>query len=149
MPGDKIVATRVDATGPEFGDVVVYKDPDNWLPSAGGEGQLIHRVIGVPGDKVACCDRHGHVSVNGRTISEPYLADDRAAPCDAPLLAPPPATCHWTAGPVPDGQLFVMGDNREFSADSRMHMCLGGQGSCASSPWVPIDLVRGIVELRR
>jgi signal peptidase I len=81
---------------PKLGDIIVFhfpRDPDQ---------EYIKRVIGVPGDDVNI--QGGKVYVNGREINEPYIA------------APPAYTdSHWD---VPEGQLFVLGDNRNNSSDS-------------------------------
>ncbi len=133
----------------ERGDVVVFKDPGGWLdptvapvrtpfaqrvvdvltfvgvlPQDAGE-HLIKRVIGLPGDTVVCCDDAGRVTVNGEAIEETYL---------------PPATEPSTMDfdvTVPEGRLWVMGDNRGFSQDSRYHQDLEGGGSVSE------DLVVG------
>jgi signal peptidase I len=83
---------------------------------APGEKDFIKRVIGLPGDTVACCT-NGHVTVNGVELNEPYLFEDD----------------HQQFGPtvVPKGKLFVMGDHRSRSSDSR-----------ANGP-VPVDKVVG------
>lgn len=155
MSGDRVVATEVDASGPRVGDVVVFTNPDRWLGLTGnaGEGNLVHRVLGTPGDTVTCCGPDGRIAVNGEPIDEPYLGPDPGA-CNAPIFdwATQPGSarrgaCDWTIGPVPDGMLFVLGDNRGHAADSRFHICSPDEDPCSESPWVPIDLVRGIVEL--
>jgi len=72
------------------------------------DSDFIKRVIGVPGDVVACCV-NGHVTVNGTELIEPYLNHDGTSMFDfAPVTVPP-------------GMLWVMGDNRAHSADSRVH----------------------------
>jgi signal peptidase I len=118
----------------ERGDVVVFSDPNGWLgprPDTGidsaasavrqalefvgilpesAEGHLIKRVIGVGGDRVACCDEQGRVTVNGVALDEAsYLH-----PGDAPSLQEFSVT-------VPPGQLWVMGDHRSDSGDSRVN----------------------------
>ncbi len=77
------------------GDVIVFHYPRN--PSE----DYIKRVIGLPGDTVSV--ENGQVSVNGLVLEEPYIA------------SPPQYTSSWT---VPDGQIFVLGDNRNQSSDS-------------------------------
>ncbi|WP_051944759.1 signal peptidase I [Streptacidiphilus rugosus] len=123
---------------PKRGDVVVFNDPSNWLkndpvPKSGAvlgavkntftflgllpsDRDLIKRVIGVPGDTVACCDSHGRILVNGKPIDEPYLY-----PGNPPSRIPFKVT-------VPAGELWVMGDHRDISADSRFHMNEPGGG---------------------
>jgi signal peptidase I len=79
------------------------------LVGARGEKDFIKRVIGVPGDIVACCDPQGRVTINGQAVDEPYvyLSDDTQ-----PQASFDPVT-------VPEGRLFVMGDHRDGSSDSR------------------------------
>jgi signal peptidase I len=79
----------------ERGDIIVFHFPLD------PEQELIKRVIGLPGDKISV--QNGAVSVNGQVLSEPYIA------------AAPAYSGDWI---VPDGQLFVLGDNRNDSSDS-------------------------------
>ncbi|MGF1428565.1 signal peptidase I [Kitasatospora sp. LaBMicrA B282] len=151
--GDRVLVDKFTpwfGATPQRGDVVVFKDPGGWLegsPSADRSGpvgraiknafsfvgllpssneqDLIKRVIGVGGDTVACCDAQGRVTVNGTPIDEPYLA-----PGNPPSRIPFQVT-------VPPGHLWVMGDHRDLSADSRYHMNGPGQGT------VPVDDVIG------
>lgn len=88
-----------------------------------GEEDFIKRVIGVPGDTVQCCDAKGRVQVNGVALDEPYVFED-----DHKAFLPVK---------VPPGRLWVMGDHRQFSADSRAHTLEPGGGT------VPADKVIG------
>ncbi len=102
-------------------------------------GHLVKRVIGLPGDVIKCCDEQGRISVNGVPLDEPYLKN--GAQCNGPMIG-----CHWTAGPVPEGRMFVMGDHRDASGDSTVHLCRPDtQGCDPKAGFVPLDLVVGRV----
>lgn len=98
QPGDKMF----DTLGPNVrrGDIIVFTRP-------GGSERYDKRLIGLPGDHVACCDAQGRVTVNGHPLDETYI--DRDGP---PALAP----FSVTLGP---GQMWVLGDHRRDSLDSR------------------------------
>jgi signal peptidase I len=114
------------------GDVVVFADPGTWLPDTTtrsnpvrrvlefigvapdpAEGDLVKRVIGIGGDTVACCDPQGRVTVNDQPLDETYLY-----PGDSPGDAPVGCSGEFEAS-VPAGYLWVMGDHRSVSEDSR------------------------------
>jgi signal peptidase I len=118
----------------ERGDIIVFDDPGNWLNAAESThpsnpvsrglefvglypagGHLVKRVIGVGGDKVRCCDKFGRITVNGVPLDEHSYLDGNDAPSDTRFNVT-----------VPPDHLWVMGDNRNDSADSRSH--LGGPG---------------------
>lgn len=149
--GDNVLVSRLTPTVTDVsrGDVVVFQDDLTWLAppreSAGwkktledalifvglrpahGDQHLIKRVIGLGGDHVQCCDDQGLLQINGVSVDEPYLApgsDNALQPFDIV---------------VPDGKLWVMGDNRNNSADSRAHM------SEPSEPFVDEDSLIGRV----
>ena len=94
------------------------------LPPDAGE-HLIKRVIGLPGDRVACCDAAGRIEVNSSPIVEPYLKPGSV-----------PSEFGFDVV-VPPERLWVMGDNRQNSQDSRAHLGEPGGGM------VPIDDVVG------
>ncbi|MBD2893266.1 Signal peptidase I [Actinomadura sp. RB99] len=111
---------------PKRGDVVVFSMP-SWL--GGRAAPQVKRVVAIPGDRISCCSRDGRVMLNGAALDEPYLAE---------------GTRESTFGPVsvPAGRLWLMGDNRGSSADSRYHLGDGGQGT------VPASAVVGVAVLK-
>jgi len=133
------------------GDIVVFRDPNNWLPenledssnSIASKAKsllvtvgvlpnpakqyLVKRVIGVAGDRVLCCTASGKLSINGTEVTEPYIYGG-----DAPSDMKFDVT-------VPEGKLWVMGDHRGASADSRYHQ------EDINSGFVPLKSVSGRV----
>jgi signal peptidase I len=147
---DRILVQKVSYWGPgapRRGDVVVFDDPGGWLEPEESlrpqnpltsvlelfglyptGGHLVKRVIAVGGDTVACCDEEGRVTVNDVALEEQgYLAAGSR-----------PSVVSFRQD-VPDGYLWVMGDNRAQSADSRSHLGDPGGG------FVPVDNVVGKV----
>jgi signal peptidase I len=152
VQGDRVLVTKL-APGPldvHRGDAVVFKDPGGWLPPVvpteqsalrdritqvltyvgllpqdSGE-HLIKRVVGLPGDHVQSDGEGGPVTVNGVPLDEPYLRPGSV-----------PSEVQFDVV-VADGSVWVMGDNRQNSQDSRYHMGDAGGGS------VPLDNVVGV-----
>jgi signal peptidase I len=133
LVGDRVVVQKL--TDFQRGDVVVFSDPGGWLdggpadpapwdkalefiglPTKSTPGHLIKRVIGMPGDKVVCCTSKGRISVNGQSLNESgYLYAD---PDDVQVN---PSDVRFEVV-VPKDRIFVMGDHRDLSADSRCHL---------------------------
>ena len=139
--GDRVLVNRAvfNVRDIERGDVVVFDGSGSFVPPqvapdrdsitsalvwvgqsfglvAPDSTDFIKRVIGTGGDRVTCCDAQGQLTVNGAPLVEDYLF-----PGDAPSLQPFDVE-------VPDGMLWVMGDHRSASADSRSHMGDPGGG---------------------
>jgi signal peptidase I len=153
LVGDRVVVEKL--TDAHRGDVIVFEDPGDWLgPEESGEkrgavgrffelvgllpdsshGHLVKRLIGMPGDKVECCDDKGRVKVNGKPLDEKsYLY-----PGDAPSQIEFKVT-------VPAGRVFVMGDHRSQSGDSRVHLSDVGPdgGDPGDAAFVPMDKITG------
>jgi signal peptidase I len=150
-PGDRIVVRKFGDF--KRGDVVVFKDKLGWLmPSTvqppwyqsalqfvglmptDGEQFLVKRVIGLAGDRVTCCDVQGRIEINGYPLDESEylyrnpdgsLVEASAKPFD--LL-------------VPAGHVFVLGDHRNMSSDSRYHLCDGSE----TTPYLGFPAVESI-----
>lgn len=131
------------------GDVIVFQDTKGWLgepapqpanpvretlefvglmPNS-SEQHLVKRIIGMPGDRVECCSADGRLTVNGEPVEEPYLHPG-SVPSDMPFDVT-----------VPEGHLWVMGDHRDASADSRVHQDGPGDG------FISLDDVTGRAEV--
>jgi signal peptidase I len=148
--GDRVLVNRMvyRFRDIERGDVVVFDGSGSFVPAqvtpdrdpitgalvwvgqsfglvAPDSTDFIKRVIGVGGDRVTCCDEQGRILVNGEPLEEDYLF-----PGDAPSLQPFDVE-------VPEGKLWVMGDHRSASADSRVYLGNPGGG------FVPEDAVVG------
>jgi signal peptidase I len=149
--GDRVMVNKLAYTLGDIqrGDIIVFNGVDSWDPeievadtgnpisraarsvagvfgfAGASEKDYIKRVIGLPGDRVKCCDKDGRLTVNGVPIDEPYLFKGNK-PSNDPFDIR-----------VPDGRLWVMGDHRAASSDSRAHIGDPGGGA------IPVDSVVG------
>ena len=133
------------------GDVVVFRDPDNWLPEIvdydtnkyvakaksalvavgvlpnPAKQYLVKRVVGVAGDHIVCCTKSGNLTINDVEVTEPYI-----------YAGNKPSDMKFDVT-VPEGKIWVMGDHRGASADSRYHQEDINKG------FVPLSRVTGRV----
>ena len=151
---DRVAVNKIPfiARSIKRGDVVVFRDPANWLPQPMEEATgnsiiskakdvlvfsgvlpnpakqfLVKRVIGVAGDKIICCDKAGGLTINGKKTNEPYIfAGNKPSELDFNVT-------------VPEGKIWVMGDHRGASADSRYHQ------DDVNNGMVPVSKITGRV----
>jgi len=133
------------------GDVVVFRDPDDWLPEIidydtnkfvskaksalvavgvlpnPAKQYLVKRVVGVEGDHIVCCTKGGNLTINDVEVTEPYI-----------YAGNKPSEMKFDVT-VPKGKLWVMGDHRGASADSRYHQEDINKG------FIPVSRVTGRV----
>lgn len=152
LKNDRIIVSKISTkmTGVHRGDVVVFHDPGGWLgmgfpdpydtkvgrilqfvgivPSNTGN-DLVKRVIAVGNDTVECCSDDGRIIINGKPIDEKYIKEGSSTDQVTFKVL------------VPSGSVFVMGDNRGNSEDSRFHLDL-------NNGMVPLDQIIGRVSLR-
>lgn len=113
--GDRVLVNKLAyrfGAEPRRGDVVVF-DGSGYF----GNADYVKRVVGVGGDRVVCCDKEGRIKVNGRSVDESTFLHPGDSPSTVPFTAV-----------VPDGTLFVLGDHRSDSSDSRDHLGSPGGG---------------------
>ncbi|MGW3728047.1 signal peptidase I [Streptomyces sp. F001] len=113
--GDRVLVNKLAyrfGAEPRRGDVVVFDGTGHF-----GNADYIKRVVGVGGDRVVCCDKEGRLQVNGRSVDESTFLypGDSASTVAFDVV-------------VPDGTLFVLGDHRSASSDSRDHLGSPGGG---------------------
>ena len=155
--GDRVLVDKLvyDFGDPEPGEVVVFKRPStwnqsefqsnrssngfvSWLQDVGAafglaspdEDDVVKRIVAVGGQRVECCDDKNRVKVDGKAIDEPYVYWTPAAE---------PRQASFAPITVPKGMMFVLGDNRNNSSDSRY------QGGGGRNGLVPVDNVIGKV----
>jgi signal peptidase I len=135
--GDRVLVNKVPYWfgEPEPGDIVVFKGPDTWTPEVSvadptnwftgsllwlgravgvappSEDDFVKRVLATEGQTVQCCDAEGRVTVDGQPLDEPYIFEN--TPLESRAFGPVT---------VPEGRLWVMGDHRSASADSKAHI---------------------------
>ncbi|MCB5169870.1 signal peptidase I [Streptomyces bambusae] len=115
-PGDRVLAQRIDGSEVRRGDVVIFTD------AVWSNAPMVKRVVGIGGDVVSCCGKGGRLTVNGKALDEPYLGLFAGKASDTPFEVT-----------VPEGNLFLLGDQRGASLDSRSHIAEAGQGTVPRS----------------
>ncbi|MEU3167276.1 signal peptidase I [Streptosporangium sp. NPDC006930] len=128
--GSHITVTHIGGRYvPKLGDIILFETPENW----DDKGVRVSRVIGVPGVAVECCDGKGRMTLNGYPLEESYIKE-----LPASRLAFGPVV-------VPEGRVWVQGDNRHVSLDSRSHFL--DPSKKQEDAMIPVSSVIAIVDL--
>jgi signal peptidase I len=132
---DRVLVNKLvyDFRDPERGEIVVFSAPMDWRTNP-TEEDFIKRVIGVPGDHVVCCDDDGRITVNNYPLNEDYLYRDDSGGADTPSRDEFDVL-------VPEGRLWVMGDHRSQSGDSRENYVTHDEDVVQAT--IPVDSVIG------
>jgi signal peptidase I len=168
--GNRVLVNKVvyDFRAPKRGEVVLFKGSSKWAPEGSSDAdsgifssvgstvgswlgisspasdEFFRRVIAVPGDTIACCDVNGHVTVNGKPLNETYVVND--SPVDVSANAPACGSRSFDPVVVGSGSVFVMGDNRVESLDSRcialvpISKIVGRATAQVWSSWGPLSI---------
>lgn len=137
QPGDRVATSKLapNIDGLHRGDIIVFDDPSNWLSEedrgALGGDYLIKRLIGLPGDVIECDGAGEPIRINGVAVDESAYLRDGVEPSAFAFRVT-----------VSAGHVFVMGDNRANSADSRYHQDDSEHGL------VPINNIVGVAVAR-
>ena len=152
---DRVVAVKM--VHYQRGDIIVFEDDLGWLPAAppdnsvqkflefvgvlpaSGNQYLVKRLIGLPGDHVVCCSTAGRITVNGVELDEESYLYPNA---DGTTVKPSEAAFDVV---VPAGRMFVMGDHRNKSADSRYHLCDTWAGTKGLAAFPTLASIQGPV----
>lgn len=123
QPGDIVVFDGEGSFQPYRGAQPLVRAAENithWVGLSSPERMYIKRVMATGGDRIRCCDDDGHLIFNGEQLDEPYLPYQ--------ITAETPASATAFDAEIPEGRIWVMGDNRENSVDSRALLGAPGGG---------------------
>ncbi|GAA1030310.1 hypothetical protein GCM10009557_21800 [Virgisporangium ochraceum] len=125
---DRVLVNKLiyNFRSPHRGEVIVFEAPSNWRSGTADE-DFIKRVIGIPGDRIVCCDEQQRLVINGHSLDEPYIYSSDDGVVDLASEQPFDIV-------VPKGRYWMMGDHRSHSSDSRERYVRDGDLTGATIP---------------